>query len=135
MCTDVVGMIVCVHSPCSKYMDECTCWLPLNPASHVVIILILCFTAHTTLSPSSLWDNNLTDDCTEAVSTLIMNVKSLTYIGSVTPQTLCMWHSAVHTDPLHHMAHNVVCVVLWSGSAYTTCALIMSAVSTDPLHF
>ena len=45
-----------------------------------------------------------------------------------------MWHSAVHTDPLHHMAHNVVCVMWWSGSAYTTCALIMSAVSTDPLH-
>ena len=91
----------CLHSPCSKYMDECTCWLPLNPVSHVVIILTLCFTAHTTLSPSSLYRNNLTDGCTEALCTLIMSVKSLTDLWSVTPQlystpAVCVLWGSMH---------------------------------------
>ena len=127
----------------SQYMDECTCWLHLNSVSHVVIILILCFTAHTTLSPSSLYDNDITDGSIDELCSLIRSVKPLTDLWSVPPQLysmpisavlcmglhVCMWHSAVHTDPLHLMAHNVVCVVWWSGSAYTTCALVMSEVS------
>ena len=95
----IVGL--CLHSPCSEYMDERTCWLPLNPVSHVVIILTLCFTAHTALSPSSLDYNNLTDGCTEALCTLIMSVKSLTKLWSVPPQLYSTPAVFVLWDSMH----------------------------------
>jgi len=112
-------------------MDECTCWLPFNPVSHVVIILTLCFTAHTTLSPSSLYHNNLTDGCIEPLCTLIMSVKSLTSLVSVPPQlhstpAVCVLWGSMHVaqcsaywpTPPHGTQCSVCCVVEWVSIHY-----------------